>query len=115
MGAAVEGAVGFDPVAEDLAAAVIADRRQPVNRASVELIFDNSLGRAAGQWSSYAEISVKRVLARDSESTSYYINNTHVRRRDVADIFLGPGLGARRDQRRSAQLLTTFRAPTPVC
>ena len=70
-------------------------QRQPVNRASVELIFDNSLGRAGGQWSSYAEISVKRVLARDDESTSYYINNTHVRRRDVADIFLGTGLGSR--------------------
>jgi len=39
-------------------------QRQPVNRASVELIFDNSLGRAGGQWSSYAEIAVKRVLAR---------------------------------------------------
>jgi chromosome segregation protein len=69
--------------------------RQPVNRASVELIFDNSLGRAGGQWSGYAEISVKRVLARDGEATSYYINNTHVRRRDVADIFLGTGLGSR--------------------
>ena len=70
-------------------------QRQPVNRSSVELIFDNSLGRAGGQWSSYAEISVKRVLTRDGESTSYYINNTHVRRRDVADIFLGTGLGSR--------------------
>ena len=70
-------------------------QRQPVNRSSVELIFDNSLGRAGGQWSSYAEISVKRVLARDGEATSYYINNTHVRRRDVADIFLGTGLGSR--------------------
>ena len=70
-------------------------QRQPVNRASVELIFDNSLGRAGGQWSSYAEISVKRVLARDDESTSYYINGVHVRRRDVADIFLGTGLGSR--------------------
>ncbi len=70
-------------------------QRQPVNRASVELIFDNSLGRAGGQWSSYAEISVKRMLARDGEATSYYINNTHVRRRDVADIFLGTGLGSR--------------------
>ncbi len=68
--------------------------RQTANRASVELVFDNSLGRAAGQWSSYAEISVKRVLERDSES-AYYINNLHVRRRDVADIFLGTGLGAR--------------------
>jgi chromosome segregation protein len=68
--------------------------RQTVNRASVELVFDNSLGRAGGQWSSYGEISVKRVLERDSES-AYYINNLHVRRRDVADIFLGTGLGAR--------------------
>jgi len=68
--------------------------RKPVNRASVELVFDNSLGKAAGQWSTYAEISVKRMLERDGDS-SYYINNIHVRRRDVADIFLGTGLGAR--------------------
>lgn len=68
--------------------------RKPVARASVELSFDNSLGRAAGQWSQYAEISVKRVLQRDGES-SYFINNTHVRRRDVQDIFLGTGLGPR--------------------
>ncbi|MFO0255971.1 MAG: chromosome segregation protein SMC [Betaproteobacteria bacterium] len=68
--------------------------RKPVNRASVELVFDNSLGKAAGQWSTYAEISVKRVLERDGDS-SYYINNIHVRRRDIADIFLGTGLGAR--------------------
>ncbi|MGQ0749703.1 MAG: chromosome segregation protein SMC [Betaproteobacteria bacterium] len=68
--------------------------RKPVNRASVELIFDNSLGKAAGQWSQYAEISIKRVLQRDGDS-SYYINNVHVRRRDIADIFLGTGLGSR--------------------
>ena len=68
--------------------------RKPVGRASVELIFDNSLGKAAGPWSQYGEISVKRVLERDGES-SYYINNLHVRRRDVADIFLGTGLGGR--------------------
>jgi chromosome segregation protein len=70
-------------------------QRQPVSRASVELLFDNSLGRAGGQWASYAEISVKRVLQRDGEATDYYINNLHVRRRDVADIFLGTGLGSR--------------------
>jgi chromosome segregation protein len=68
--------------------------RQPHARASVELIFDNSLGRAGGQWSQYGEISVKRVLQRDGES-SYYINGTHVRRRDITDIFLGTGLGPR--------------------
>ena len=70
------------------------DKRKAVARASVELIFDNSLGKAAGQWSSYAEIAIKRVLQRDGES-SYYINNQHVRRKDITDIFLGTGLGAR--------------------
>ncbi|KPK05373.1 MAG: hypothetical protein AMJ64_11755 [Betaproteobacteria bacterium SG8_39] len=68
--------------------------RQPHARASVELIFDNALGRAAGQWSQYAEISVKRVLQRDGES-SYYVNGQHVRRRDITDMFLGTGLGPR--------------------
>jgi chromosome segregation protein len=57
-------------------------------------MFDNSLGKAAGQWSQYAEISVKRVLTRDGESL-YYINNSHVRRRDIQDIFMGTGLGPR--------------------
>ena len=68
--------------------------RNPLARASVELIFDNSQGRAAGQWSQYAEISVRRVLQRDGES-SYHINNVHVRRRDITDMFLGTGLGPR--------------------
>jgi chromosome segregation protein len=69
-------------------------QRKPVSRASVELIFDNSLGKAAGQWSSYAEISIKRVLQRDGDS-SYHINNQHVRRKDITDIFLGTGVGPR--------------------
>ena len=68
--------------------------RNPVSRASVELVFDNSLGRAGGQWSAYAEVSVKRVLDRNGDST-YSINNQHVRRRDVMDMFLGTGVGAR--------------------
>lgn len=68
--------------------------RKPVSRASVELFFDNGQGRAAGQWSQYAEITVKRVLDREGNS-SYYINNLHVRRRDVIDLFLGTGLGPR--------------------
>src|ERR1044072_6285425 len=68
--------------------------RKPLARAAVELIFDNSQGRAAGQRSQYAEISVRRVLQRDGES-SYYINGTHVRRRDITDMFLGTGLGPR--------------------
>lgn len=70
------------------------ENRKPAARASVELSFDNSQGRAAGQWSAYSEISVSRVLTRDGKST-YYINNQVVRRRDINDIFLGTGLGAR--------------------
>lgn len=68
--------------------------RKPVARASVELVFDNASGRAAGQWSQYAELSVKRVVQRDVGS-SYYINNQAVRRRDILDVFLGTGLGPR--------------------
>jgi chromosome segregation protein len=68
--------------------------RKPAGRASVELVFDNSEGKAAGQWSQYAEIAVKRTLTRDGTST-YYINNQAVRRRDIQDIFLGTGLGPR--------------------
>ncbi len=68
--------------------------RKPASRASVELVFDNSDHRAGGQWSQYTEIAVKRVLTRDGTS-SYYINNQPVRRRDVQDVFLGTGLGPR--------------------
>ncbi len=68
--------------------------RKPAGRASVELVFDNGDGKAAGQWSQYAEIAVKRTLTRDGTST-YYINNQSVRRRDIQDIFLGTGLGPR--------------------
>jgi chromosome segregation protein len=68
--------------------------RKPAGRSSVELVFDNSAGKAAGQWGQYAEIAVKRTLTRDGTST-YYINNQAVRRRDIQDIFLGTGLGPR--------------------
>ena len=68
--------------------------RKPSGRASVELTFDNGDGKASGQWGQYAEIAVKRTLTRDGTST-YYINNQAVRRRDIQDIFLGTGLGPR--------------------
>ena len=69
-------------------------QRKPAGRSSVELIFDNTDGRAAGQWSTFAELSVKRVLTRDGAS-SYYINNQSVRRKDIHDMFMGTGLGPR--------------------
>ena len=68
--------------------------RKPASRASVELVFDNADQRAGGQWGQFGEIAVKRVLTRDGTS-SYYLNNQPVRRRDVQDVFLGTGLGPR--------------------
>ncbi len=68
--------------------------RKPASRSSVELVFDNADHRAGGQWGQFLEIAVKRVLTRDGTS-SYYINNQPVRRRDVQDVFLGTGLGPR--------------------
>jgi len=68
--------------------------RKPSGRASVELLFDNADGRAHGQWSTFAELAVKRVLTRDGNS-SYYVNNQVVRRKDIQDIFLGTGMGPR--------------------
>ena len=69
-------------------------QRKASARASVELVFDNADGRAAGQWATYAEIAVRRVLTRDGTS-SYFVNNQQVRRRDIHDIFLGTGLGSK--------------------
>ncbi len=68
--------------------------RKPVGQAAVELVFDNSQGRLSGPWASYGEIAIKRLVGRDGQS-SYFLNGTRCRRRDIADIFLGTGLGPR--------------------
>nr|WP_241984196.1 chromosome segregation protein SMC [Aliidiomarina sedimenti] len=68
--------------------------RKPVSRASVELVFDNSEGRLQGEYASYQEISVKRLVTRDGQS-SYFLNGSKCRRRDITDLFLGTGLGPR--------------------
>ncbi len=68
--------------------------RKPVGQASVELVFDNSDGRVKGEYAKYNEISIKRIATRAGQS-KYFLNNTRCRRRDIADIFLGTGLGPR--------------------
>ena len=68
--------------------------RKPVGQASIELVFDNSDGTLGGEYASYAEISVKRKVTREGQS-SYYLNGNKCRRRDITDIFLGTGLGPR--------------------
>jgi chromosome segregation protein len=68
--------------------------RKPVGTASVELIFDNTSGRIAGEFAGYNEISVKRLIGRDGVS-QYTLNSTRCRRKDVRDLFLGTGLGSK--------------------
>ncbi len=68
--------------------------RKPVGAATVELLFDNSDGTIVGEYAKFNEISVKRVVSRDGQS-SYFLNGTRCRRRDIIDVFLGTGLGAR--------------------
>lgn len=68
--------------------------RKPVGQCSVELVFDNSSGRIAGEYAKYNELSIKRVVTRDAVST-YFLNGSKCRRRDVTDLFLGTGLGPR--------------------
>ena len=69
-------------------------QRQPVGQASIELIFDNSAGKLVGEYASYAEISVRRVVGREGTS-EYWLNGSKCRRRDITDLFLGTGLGPR--------------------
>ena len=68
--------------------------RNPVGQASVELLFDNTEGKAGGQYASYSEISIRRQINRDAVSI-YSLNGTRCRRRDIQEIFLGTGLGPR--------------------
>ncbi len=68
--------------------------RKPVGTATVELIFDNADGKIGGAYASYAEISLKRQVTRDGTS-AYFINGVRCRRKDITNLFLGTGLGAR--------------------
>jgi chromosome segregation protein len=68
--------------------------RKPVGAASVELLFDNSETTLEGQYAKYAEIAIRREVSRDGIST-YYLNGTRCRRKDITGVFLGTGLGPR--------------------
>jgi chromosome segregation protein len=68
--------------------------RKPIGSGSVELVFDNSDGKLSGPYAGYAEVSLKRLVSRDGNST-YFINGSKCRRKDITHLFLGTGLGSR--------------------
>lgn len=68
--------------------------RKPVGASSVELLFDNANTTLEGQYAKYAEIAIRREVSRDGIS-SYFLNGTRCRRKDITGVFLGTGLGPR--------------------
>ncbi len=68
--------------------------RKPVGKASVDLVFDNTDQTLRGEYAAYTEISVRRQVTRDGQST-YFLNGSRCRRKDITDLFLGTGLGPR--------------------
>ena len=68
--------------------------RKPISQASIELKFDNRDGGMGGVYAQYAEIVVRRLVTRDGQS-NYFFNGQKCRRRDIADLFMGTGLGPR--------------------
>lgn len=69
-------------------------QRAPASKASVELNFDNSSGRLAGEYGKYNEVAVRREVTRDGQNI-YFLNGTRCRKKDITDLFLGTGLGPR--------------------
>ena len=68
--------------------------RSEVSHASIELLFDNSLNKLDSKYAKFNEILIRREANRDG-SSSYYLNNTRCRRKDIREVFLGTGLGPR--------------------
>ncbi len=65
--------------------------------ASVELTFEHTQDEQTSirhEFNLYQELSVRRQVNLEGRS-DYFINGTRCRRRDVIDVFLGTGLGAR--------------------
>ena len=68
--------------------------RQRLDQAAIELTMDNEDGAIGGEHANYSEITIRREVRRDQEHQSrYYLNGAAARRRDIADLFQGTGLG----------------------
>jgi chromosome segregation protein len=68
--------------------------RPPINMAEVSLILANDNGSIPEEFKDYSEIMVTRRLFRSGES-NYYINKQPCRLKDVHNLFMGSGMGAR--------------------
>ncbi len=70
------------------------ETRKPLGMAEVSMIFSNADGQAPPAYKDYAEIMVTRRLFRNGES-EYLINKTPCRLKDITELFMDTGVGAR--------------------
>ena len=70
------------------------DAAGPLGMAEVTLTFANDDGNAPPGYESYAEIAITRRTFRDGES-EFSINKVPCRLKDIAELFLDTGAGAR--------------------
>lgn len=68
--------------------------RPEVSKAFIELYFDNENNTLDAKFARFSEIVIRREVSRDG-SSSYFLNNTKCRRKDIREVFLGTGLGPR--------------------
>ena len=68
--------------------------RAPVNFAEVTVTFTSGDEPFPGQWARFEEIQIARRLYRDG-SSSYMINGTRVRLKDINELFMDTGVGRR--------------------
>lgn len=70
------------------------ENRGPKSLAEVTITFDNTDGLSHPDYTEFTEVGVTRRLHRDG-TAEYLINKVPCRRRDITDLFLGTGGGAR--------------------
>ncbi|MEW5910704.1 MAG: AAA family ATPase, partial [Thermodesulfobacteriota bacterium] len=68
--------------------------RPPINMTEVSVILANDNGSIPEEFKEYSEIMVTRRLFRSGES-NYFINKQPCRLKDVHNLFMGSGMGAR--------------------
>jgi chromosome segregation protein len=69
-------------------------QRKALGVASVEILLDNQNGLLLGAYVTKGDVALRREINRSGDST-YYINHQRVRRKDLTDLWLGTGAGAR--------------------
>jgi chromosome segregation protein len=68
--------------------------KKPLGMAEVTLTFGNIDGNLPHSFSHYNEITIRRRIYRSGES-EYFLNKTPCRLKDITDLFMGTGVGAK--------------------